>query len=260
MLPANAIDPAAAARWLRRTPAAPPWLHAEVARRMAARLPAIRLPVQRWAQWLPALGGGHSTVAAHYPGAECVPVPPAPPAGSVQMVWANMLAHFSAAAPTLLAAWCQALSEGGFLMFSCLGPDTLRELRALYSELDWPPPAQRFIDMHDWGDALLAAGFSDPVVDMEMLTLSFSTPQRLLEELREIGRNLHPARFSALRTPRWKNRLLTAMCTHMRGADGAFSLTFEIIYGHAVKTTSPAAAANIPLHEMRRMLRHRPPF
>ena len=123
------IDPIAAARWLRRTPTAAPWLHEEVARRMAARLPAIRLPVQRWAHWLPALGGGGRDVAAHYPHAECVS---APPASNVQLVWANMLAHAAPDAPALLAAWHEALADGGFLMFSCLGPDTLLELRALY--------------------------------------------------------------------------------------------------------------------------------
>jgi malonyl-CoA O-methyltransferase len=61
-------------------------------------------------------------------------------------------------------------------MFSCLGPDTLRELRALYAALGWPPPAHEFTDMHDWGDMLVASGFAEPVMDMERITLSFATP------------------------------------------------------------------------------------
>lgn len=247
----HAVDHLAAARWLRRTPTAAPWLHGEVARRMAARLPAIRLPVQRWAHWLPALGDGGREVAAHYPHAECVS---APPASNVQLVWANMLAHAAPDAPALLAAWHGALADGGFLMFSCLGPDTLLELRALYAALGWPPPAHAFTDMHDWGDALLEAGFADPVMDMERITLTFTTPQRLLNELRGLGRNLHPARFAALRTPRWRERLLAALEEHLRGDDGALALTFEIIYGHAIKT-SARDGHTIPLADVRRALR-----
>ena len=90
-------------------------------------------------------------------------------------------------------------------MFSCLGPDTLRELRGLYRALGWPPPAHDFTDMHDWGDMLVHAGFAEPVMDMERITLTWETPQRLLEELRELGANLHPATLSPrCAGARWK--------------------------------------------------------
>lgn len=297
------VDAAAARRWAARAPAASPWLHEEVARRMAERLNIIRLPVQRWAHWEPMRSGlqGHALVAARYPRAQCLqvsdnpagpdaasasisapkpaaarwwqrlggaaratsaaikPTMSAPPDGAVQLVWGNMLAHQHADARALLAAWHRALAVDGFVMFSCLGPDTLKELRALYAGLGWPAPAQSFVDMHDWGDALLAAGFADPVVDMETLTLTFDTPERLLAELRELGRNLHPSRFAGLRTPRWRQRLLDGLDHQLRPPGGGpLSLSFEVIYGHALKP-SPRHGVNaettIPLDALRASLR-----
>ena len=289
-----AVDPIAARRWAARVPAASPWLHEEVARRMAERLPHIRLPVKQWAHWAPQRGGlqGHSRVAAQYPDSECFWVPAldgqappaikkeasswwqrlgpkrptgprevsAPPAGAQQLVWANMLAHQAHDPMALLAGWHRALAVDGFVMFSCLGPDTLKELRALYAELGWPPPAQQFTDMHDWGDQLVAVGFAEPVMDMETLTLTFDTPERLLAELRELGINLHPDRFVGLRTPAWRRRLLAAMDEHLRQPPGSgpLALTFEILYGHALKPAPRHAVAGrteIGLDEMRAALR-----
>lgn len=294
--PVSTIDPVAARRWAARPQAATPWLHEEVARRMAERLEVIRLPVARWAHWEPARSGwgGHDRVAAHYPQAESLqvvaqaaadPAPAAderrrwwrrigpapraraaqvvaaPPDESMQLVWANMLAHHSADPGALLACWHRALAVDGFLMFSCLGPDTLQELRAVYQRLGWPPPAQEFTDMHDWGDQLLALGFADPVMDMERITLSFDTPARLLAELRELGRNLHVDRFAALRTPAWRQRLEAALDEALRpGASEPLVLSFEVIYGHAVKPAprhAVSARTEISLDQMKASLRQR---
>lgn len=287
------IDPVAARRWLERRPEASPWLHEEVARRMAERLDVIRLPVQAWAHWEPVRGGlaGHDLVAAHYPEAKCFRVTnsvdepqPAtrkdatgwwrkllgtkatdeavaqPPDASVQLVWANMLAHHSADPAALLADWHRALAVDGFVMFSCLGPDTLKELRALYARLGWPPPAQDFTDLHDWGDQLVATGFAEPVMDMERITLTFASPQRLLQELRELGRNLHVARFGALRGRAWRQRLEAAMDAQLRSDGGPLPLSFEVVYGHAVKAPprhALKAETAISIDEMRASLRQR---
>ncbi len=286
------IAPAAAARWQRAAPPASPWLHEEVARRMEERLQWIRLAPAAWADWEAVRGGmeGHAAVARRYPDAKSyvVEADPAraaaaraalarpwwrrlgrgaavefapPPAGGVQMVWANMLLHTSAEPQALMAQWHRALAVDGFLMFSCLGPDTLRELRALYAGLGWPPPGPEFTDMHDWGDMLVHGGFAEPVMDMERITLSFATPQRLLQELRELGANLHPARFPGLRGRGWRARLETELDRRLRGADGQLALTFEIIYGHALKPVPRArmgAQSAVALDDMRAMLRADP--
>ena len=93
------------------------------------------------------------------------------------MLWANMALHMAADPQALIAQWHRALATDGFLMFSCLGPDTLRELRALYAALGWPPAGHEFTDMHDWGDMLVHAGFAEPVMDMERIVLTWDTPE-----------------------------------------------------------------------------------
>jgi len=258
------IDPAAARRWQQTAPARPPWLHEEVGQRMAERLQWIRLQPEAWADWEPVRGGlaAHALVAARYakapcwivehepqhaaaakaalkrpwwrPGAPALHHAPVPP-GAARMLWSNMALHMAPDPQALIARWHDALAVDGFLMFSCFGPDTLRELRALYAAQGWPPPAQAFTDMHDWGDMLIHAGFAEPVMDMERITLTWETPQRMWDELRELGANLHPARFAGLRGRRWRSALDQRASESLRGADGRLALTFEIIYGHAIK-------------------------
>lgn len=278
------VDARAAARWQQLPVHASPWLHEEVARRMQERLDWIKAQPTSWAHWQPWRGGWqtHAVLAQRYPQASCTLLESSPAASAqvrealrapwwkpkswlqgkprlvshidtpVQMLWSNMALHMSPDPQRLIAQWHQALAADGFLMFSCLGPDTLTELRALYRERAWPAAAHEFTDMHDWGDMLVAAGFADPVMDMERITLSFATPERLLLELRELGRNLHPARFAALRGRRWRQQLRDAL------SGGPLQLTFEIIYGHAVKPAprlTVAPHSEISLADMRQALR-----
>ena len=177
------------------------------------------------------------------------------------MVWANMALHMAADPKALLVQWHRMLATDGFLMFSCLGPDTLLQLRGVYAAMGWPEPAHAFTDMHDWGDMLMGAGYAEPVMDMERLTLSYASPQRLLAELREVGRNLHPHRFPGLRGRAWNDRLLQALSGLGDGAssEGSLELTFEIIYGHALKPQPRLPVqgeTTFSLDEMRRILQH----
>lgn len=280
------IDPVAAARWQYAAPALGPWLHEEVGRRMQERLEWIRRSPPAWVDWEAVRGGlqAHALVAQRYPQARVHVVEDDPrraavarerlarpwwrrlgsasvefgpvPAGSAQMVWSNMHLHMLADPQALLRRWHEALAVDGFLMFSCLGPDTLKELRELYAALGWPPPSHEFTDMHDWGDMLVHGGFAEPVMDMERITLAFDTPQRLLAELRELGANLHPARFAALRGRGWRDRLLAAL-EQLRGSDGKLTLTFEVVYGHALRPLPRARVGEqsaLSLDDMRTLL------
>jgi len=264
---------------------------------MEERLDWIKLQPRAWAHWEPVRGGlqAHTLLRHRYPRAECFVMEAheeqmrmaaralakpwwhpsrwmaaptrfqAPPEAGTHMLWANMALHMAADPQRLIAQWHRALAVDGFLMFSCLGPDTLRELRGLYQSLGWPAPSHEFTDMHDWGDMLVGAGFAEPVMDMERITLTFATPQRLLQELRELGRNLHAGRFPALRGRRWHEQLLQAMSQQLADPDqpGRLRLTFEIIYGHAFK---PAPRVNVrpqtvlSLEEMRMALQQRKNF
>ena len=186
-----------------------------------------------------------------------------PDEGAVQMLWANMALHMVADPQALMAQWHRALAVDGYLMFSCLGPDTAKELRAVYADMGWPPAGHAFTDMHDWGDMLVQAGFAEPVMDMERITLTFATPQRLLEELRELGCNLHPDRFAALRGRAWREQLYKALEQRLIDGSGSgqLSLTFEIIYGHAFKPAPRvrvSSSSAVSLNDMRAMLRNGP--
>ncbi|HJV60507.1 MAG TPA: methyltransferase domain-containing protein [Albitalea sp.] len=270
----------------------PPWLHGEVARRMAERLQIIRLQPERIVDWWSFLGASGELLARAYPKAQRVLVEPdeamaartreahraawwsprrllgeavqvqpenAPLEASAQLVWANMMLHAVADPPALIRRWQQALSADGFVMFSCFGPDTLRELRELYARLGWPAPTISFVDMHDLGDMLVHAGFADPVMDQETITLSWPDAGALLGELRTMGGNLAPDRFAGLRTPRWRARLERELQT-LAGADGRLALRFEIAYGHAFKALPQIKSGEpttISLAEMRTLVRAR---
>ena len=265
------LDERAIARALRRQARQfeAPWLHREAAQRMAQRLAIIKTQPHRVLDWWAQLGGSDEALAAAYPKAERIAVEPpqtwrakplhddAVPDASAQLLWANMMLHAVADPQALFARWHRALAVDGFVMFSTLGPDTLRELRALYTRLGWPLPMADLVDMHDLGDMLVHAGFADPVMDQEPLTLTWATPQALLAELRTIGGNAHPQRFAGLRTPRWRERLHQAL-REMAGADGRIALRFELVYGHAFKPTPRvrvAEQASVSLEDMKAMVR-----
>jgi malonyl-CoA O-methyltransferase len=110
--------------------------------------------------------------------------------------------------------------------------------------------------MHDLGDMLLQAGFADPVMDQETLTLRWNTGEELLAELRSLGGNAAPERAPGLRTPRWRRGLLREL-EALRGADGRLGLSFEVAYGHAFKAAPRIVAGEpttISLGDMRTML------
>jgi len=156
-----------------------------------------------------------------------------------------------------MAQWQRALAVDGFLMFSCLGPDTLKELRSLYRRLGWSAPTQAFIDMHDIGDMLVHAGFADPVMDQEVIRLTWADAPSMLAELRTLGGNASPQRFAGLRTPRWQARLVEELQS-LKGADGRLALSFELVYGHAFKAAPRpklAGETSVSLDDMRAMMR-----
>jgi malonyl-CoA O-methyltransferase len=157
-----------------------------------------------------------------------------------------------------MSAWHGQLAIDGFLMCSGLGPDTARELRTLFRELGWPLPTIDFIDMHDLGDALLQAGFADPVMDMERITLTWATPEAMLQELRTWGGNVAHGRMAGLRTPRWRRRLLQVLTERLMRPDGRLGMTVELLYGHAIKPAPRhllASETRVSVDDMRRMVR-----
>ena len=290
--PVPGMDPVAVIRWHTHRHRTSPWLHDEVGTRMAERLHWIKTPPASWLNWEPVHGGvkAHQAVAGVLENSKIfvasslagqamsainadnsvaaslwarvrgrAPVL-ATPDTQVDMVWANMCLHATHQPQAMLQRWHRHLQVDGFVMFSCLGPDSLRELRAVYHQLGWAPPCHSFTDMHDWGDMLVQAGFAEPVMDMERITLSYSDASKLRAELRELGRNLHPARFAGLRGRQWLAQLDLSLERQLARADegGRLVVTFEIIYGHAFKPTPRVkleGEARISMQDMQQMLR-----
>ena len=255
------------------------FLAEETAQRLLERLDYLRITPRRVLD----LGGGNDLPAlrARYPQAEAIAVDFAPArlahlaprpswlsrlvrrepttgivadahalplaTGSVDFLWSNLLLHWLAEPLTALAEWQRVLAVGGTMFFATVGPDTLRELR----EVLGPTAVHPFLDMHDVGDLLMAAGFADPVMDMQMLTLRYRDPARLWLDLRAGGAT--NARRDRRRTltgkVRWQRAL--AALEARREADGTIPITVELVFGHAWKTapkTLPDGRAVIRVH------------
>ena len=126
------------------------------------------------------------------------------------------------------------LEPGGLLMFTTFGPDTLKELRDATAGADGYTHVNRFTDMHDIGDILVARRFADPVIDMEILTLTYDGIRELMRDLKAIGaHNVTRGRRSALGGRSALARIAERYEAHRR--DGKLPATFEVVYGHAWK-------------------------
>ncbi|MEO8104208.1 MAG: malonyl-ACP O-methyltransferase BioC [Betaproteobacteria bacterium] len=152
------------------------------------------------------------------------------------------------------------LKPHGLFMFTTFGPDTLKELRAAFRAVDDAPHVNTFPDMHDIGDILLHAGFADPVMDQEIVTLTYADLKPLLRELKGIGaHNVLPGRSTGLMgRQRWQ-RMVDAYDAFRR--DGRLPATYEVVYGHAWKPEFSArktadGGQQIDLAEFRRMVGH----
>jgi malonyl-CoA O-methyltransferase len=152
--------------------------------------------------------------------------------GAFDMVWSNLALAWTSHPQQAFAELARVLKPGGLLMFSTYGPDTLRELRAAFATVDSAPHVHPFIDMHDLGDMLAGGGFATPVMDMEVVTLTYDSVDGLFADLRATGQtNAARDRRRALLGHRAAGRLRSAYEATRR--DGRLPATFEIIYGHA---------------------------
>jgi malonyl-CoA O-methyltransferase len=150
---------------------------------------------------------------------------------SVQLLWCNMALHWLTEPLVALREFEGVLAPDGLLMFSTLGPDTLKELRAAAGATR----VHAFADMHDWGDMLVAAGFQAPVMDMEMIALEYAQGERLLDDLRASGQtNARADRARALAGRRFADELRRRLGRERRA-------TFEVVYGHAWKRAPVAS-------------------
>jgi malonyl-CoA O-methyltransferase len=149
--------------------------------------------------------------------------------GSIDFLWSNMALHWAGDPLAAIKEFGRVLPPGGLLMFSTLGPDTLKELRVAAGAAR----VHRFIDMHDLGDMLVEAGFTAPVMDMEVLTLRYDDAAVLLGDLRGGGQtSARTDRSRGLAGRGFQQRLQKALEID---AHVAFAATYEVVYGHGWK-------------------------
>jgi len=151
--------------------------------------------------------------------------------GAVDFAWCNMALHWLPDPQRAFAEFARVLAAEGLLMFSTLGPDTLKELRAVAGAAR----VHAFIDMHDLGDLLVANGFSAPVMDMEMIEIAYAGAGGLVEDLKNTGQiNARADRPRGLAGKGFGERL-RALPTRA---------TYEVVYGHAWRAAKATRDAN----------------
>ncbi|SCZ53323.1 malonyl-ACP O-methyltransferase BioC [Thiohalomonas denitrificans] len=151
-------------------------------------------------------------------------------------------ARFDLVFSNLTLQWCdlertfaefrRVLRPGGLVMFSTFGPDTLKELRASWAEVDREVHVNEFLDMHHVGDAMVNARLADPVVDMELLTLTYESVPALMSDLKSLG--AQTVRGGRRPTLTGKSRLKALSEAYERFRhEGRLHSTWEVVYGHA---------------------------
>jgi len=170
----------------------------------------------------------------------------------------------------LMLQWCdpdevfaefrRVLAPQGLLSFSTFGPDTLRELRRAWAEVDSHSHVHDFIDMHDLGDALVRSGFASPVLDVERITLKYLTVRAVAADLKATGAgNAARDRHKGLTTPRKFAAMQTAYEKFRQ--EGRLPATYEIVFAHAWAPMASTRRGNpqqsVPLEDIKRQLRAR---
>jgi malonyl-CoA O-methyltransferase len=175
---------------------------------------------------------------------------------SIELLFSNLMLQWHPAPHEVLPEWWRVLRVDGLLMFSSFGPDTLLELRAACAAAGLVARPLAFVDMHDFGDMMIAAGFAAPVMDNERIRLTYATPQALLAEVRALGGNPRDDRAPGL--PGGKRaRALAAALEAQRDRQGRIGLTFEIAYGHAWKAARTRGESRVSVEALRTQLRRR---
>lgn len=151
---------------------------------------------------------------------------------SVDLLWSNLALQWCNDLEGTFSGVRRVLAPNGLFMFSTFGPDTLKELRQAFGQVDGYTHVSRFADMHDIGDALVRAGFATPVMDMEHFTLTYDSVSALMRDLKALGAHnaTHGRRQGLAGKTAW--RRMEAEYERLR-RDGKLPATYEVVYGHA---------------------------
>lgn len=170
---------------------------------------------------------------------------------SAELIISGLTMQWCQDLPKVFKEFKRVLKPNGLLLFSSFGPDTLKELRQSWAEVDELPHVNIFADMHNVGDALLQSGFADPVMDMEMLTVTYKDVKTVMQDLKQIGaHNVMQGRSHNI-TGKTKLKKMIQAYEQFR-VDGLVPVTHEIVYGHAwmPEEKNNKSAVVVPFQEL----------
>ena len=157
---------------------------------------------------------------------------------SVDLLFSNLMLQWCGDPDAVFRDCARVLRPGGLFSWTSFGPDTLRELRRAWAAADSYTHVNRFIDMHDLGDAMVRAGLAEPVLDVERYTLTYPDVRALMRDLKAIGaHNVNAGRARGLTGRRSLERMTTAYEKERR--DGRLPATYEVVYGQAWRPLVP---------------------
>jgi malonyl-CoA O-methyltransferase len=151
---------------------------------------------------------------------------------SIDLLLSNLTLQWCHDLEQTFAEFKRVLKPGGLVMFTTFGPDTLKELRSCWSQVDGYTHVNHFIDMHDIGDALVRSRFAEPVMDMELITMTYTDVHSIMRDLKAIGaHNVTRGRARSM-TGKGKLQQLIASYEQFRN-NGVLPVSYEVVYGHA---------------------------
>lgn len=150
-------------------------------------------------------------------------------ARSAEMVVSNLASYWCPDPMAMFSEFRRVLLPDGMLLFSTFGPGPMKELRSAWSAVDTSVEFPEFPDLLEIGNALVAAGFREPVMDVDNITLSYPDLGALFRELESTGTSLLVRGWE--KGPAQRNALENAYAPYL--ANGKYPLSFEIVYGVA---------------------------
>ena len=248
------------------------FLHAEIRRRMLEQLQWVRLDPGLIIDGGCGRGDARAGLKRRFPGARvlgldssgnmlrlgggrrvCGDLQQIPLAdGCAQLVFSNLVLHWCPAMGAALAEFLRVLDSPGLLFFSLFGPDTLKELRAARRSAGFDDQPETLLDMHHLGDALLRAGFADPVMSAERFAVRYPDFPSLEEDLRRLGASRAMMPEGAGLARRGRRRVVAEAFDAGRDAQGTIPVSIEVVYGQAWKAPPRGSTepAEVPLERV----------